>query len=103
MTSKALSPAKLTAFNIATVFKPETGCIPRACPPACDQFTSVLPMVLMSDQNRYGASEKKVWVRPKSKLRHMSMATSSHIDPNTKKTSWMGRLRRFGRASYDCL
>lgn len=103
MTPEALSPPKLPVFNIVTVFKPETGCIPRACPPARDQFTSVLPLVLMPDQHRYGASEKKkVWVRPKSKLRHVSMATSSHIDLNTK-ASWMGRLRRFGGASYDCL
>lgn len=75
--AKPLTPRP--GFSIATVFKPETGSIPRASPGPGDCFSSVLPLVLRPHRKRYGASEGKPWVvRPKSKLRFVS----SHADGN---------------------
>ncbi|KAL0632157.1 hypothetical protein Q9L58_008950 [Maublancomyces gigas] len=61
-TPKSISPAKPQEwpnFKITTVFKPETGNMPRACLDGGDVFNRVLPEVLTPMLRRYGASDQK--------------------------------------------
>lgn len=81
-TPKSISPAKPREwpnFKITTVFKPETGNMPRACLDGGDVFNRVLPEVLTPMLKRYGASDQKHRVFSKSKLCHVSVAIPHSI------------------------
>lgn len=90
-TSKPMPPAKprdWPGFKITTVFRQETGSIPRVSVDGGRQFESILPEVLRPEQKRYGASQGKHKVVARSRLRHVSMAIPHGIvNSKTRKRS----------------
>lgn len=108
-TPESISPAEPREwpnFKITTLFKPETGSMPRACLDGEDIFNKVLPEVLMPILKRYGASDQKHRVFSRSKLRQVSVATPHSIAGLENGNSfWLDptdRARRDHRGSNRC-